>query len=223
MKIVHLDINMQIDFEDKTCCIWTIESPELLLNYITELQEQVIGNEGKFVLSDENEILSFKKDMSLILSPLEIDYNDKKFINELFKEIKDIVQSGELYEDYVFVKSELVKLMERISESNDYPLQYSEELEVSSLLKMMQVKFDFQDANYFERLITFVQLSQRLLRKKLLIFVNLSSFLSENQLVELEKIAKYEQIKILLINSYQLNYSFSYKWYIIDVDGSEIY
>lgn len=223
MKIVHPDINMQIDFEDKTCCIWTIEYPELLLNYITELQEQVIGNEGKFVLSDENEILSFKKDMSLILSPLEIDYNDKKFITELFKEIKDIVQSGELYEDYVFVKSELVKLMERISESNDYPLQYSEELEVSSLLKMMQVKFDFQDANYFERLITFVQLSQRLLRKKLLIFVNLSSFLSENQLVELEKIAKYEQIKILLINSYQLNYSFSYKWYIIDVDGSEIY
>ena len=223
MKIVHPDINMQIDFEDQTCCIWTIESPELLLNYITELQEQVIGNEGKFVLSDENEILSFKKDMSLILSPLEIDYNDKKFINELFKEIKDIVQSGELYEDYVFVKSELVKLMERISESNDYPLQYSEELEVSSLLKMMQVKFDFQDANYFERLITFVQLSQRLLRKKLLIFVNLSSFLSENQLVELKKIAKYEQIKILLINSYQLNYSFSYKWYIIDVDGSEIY
>ncbi|MGO5334608.1 type II-A CRISPR-associated protein Csn2 [Enterococcus cecorum] len=223
MKIVHPDINMQIDFEDKTCCIWIIESPELLLNYITELQEQVIGNEGKFVLSDENEILSFKKDMSLILSPLEIDYNDKKFINELFKEIKDIVQSGGLYEEYVFVKSELVKLMERISESNDYPLQYSEELEVSSLLKMMQVKFDFQDANYFERLITFVQLSQRLLRKKLLIFVNLSSFLSENQLVELEKIAKYEQIKILLINSYQLNYSFSYKWYIIDVDGSEIY
>ncbi|MCJ0596250.1 type II-A CRISPR-associated protein Csn2, partial [Enterococcus cecorum] len=180
-------------------------------------------NEGKFVLSDENEILSFKKDMSLILSPLEIDYNDKKFINELFKEIKDIVQSGELYEEYVFVKSELVKLMERISESIDYPLQYSEDLEVSSLLKMMQVKFDFQDTNYFERLITFVQLSQRLLRKKLLIFVNLSSFLSENQLVELEKIAKYEQIKILLINSYQLNYSFSYKWYIIDVDGSEIY
>lgn len=223
MKIVHPDINMQIDFEDKTCCIWIIESPELLLYYITELQEQVIGNEGKFVLSDENEILSFKKDISLILSPLEIDYNDKKFINELFKEIKDIVQSGELYEDYVFVKSELVKLMERISESNDYPLQYSEELEVSSLLKMMQVKFDFQDANYFERLITIVQLSQRLLRKKLLIFVNLSSFLSENQLVELEKIAKYEQIKILLINSYQLNYSFSYKWYIIDVDGSEIY
>ncbi|MCJ0544405.1 type II-A CRISPR-associated protein Csn2, partial [Enterococcus cecorum] len=191
--------------------------------YITELQEQIIGNEGKFVLSDENEILSFKKDMSLILSPLEIDYNDKKFINELFKEIKDIVQSGELYEEYVFVKSELVKLMERISESIDYPLQYSEDLEVSSLLKMMQVKFDFQDTNYFERLITFVQLSQRLLRKKLLIFVNLSSFLSENQLVELEKIAKYEQIKILLINSYQLNYSFSYKWYIIDVDGSEIY
>lgn len=223
MKIVHPDINMQIDFEDKTCCIWTIEFPELLLNYITELQEQVIGNEGKFVLSDENEILSFKKDVSLILSPLEIDHNDKKFINELFKEIKDIVQSGELYENYVFVKSELVKLMERISESNDYPLQYSEELEVSSLLKMMQVKFDFQDTNYFERLITFVQLSQRLLRKKLLIFVNLSSFLSENQLVELEKIAKYEQIKILLINSYQLNYSFSYKWYIIDVDGSEIY
>ncbi|MEQ3517041.1 type II-A CRISPR-associated protein Csn2 [Enterococcus cecorum] len=170
MKIVHPDINMQIDFEDKTCCIWTIESPELLLNYITELQEQVI-----------------------------------------------------VYENYVFVKSELVKLMERISESNDYPLQYSEELEVSSLLKMMQVKFDFQDTNYFERLITFVQLSQRLLRKKILIFVNLSSFLSENQLVELEKIAKYEQIKILLINSYQLNYSFSYKWYIIDVDGSEIY
>ena len=33
MKIVHPDINMQIDFEDKTCCIWTIESPELLLNY----------------------------------------------------------------------------------------------------------------------------------------------------------------------------------------------
>ena len=48
MKIVHPDINMQIDFEDKTCCIWTIESPELLLNYITELQEQIIGNEGKF-------------------------------------------------------------------------------------------------------------------------------------------------------------------------------
>lgn len=224
MKLVHPDINMQLDFEDKAVCIWTIESPGLFLYYLTELQGQIIeGNDGNFVLSNDDKIISLKKEASLILSPLEIDYNDKKFISELFKEIKDIVQFGELYEKYVSVKSELVQLMERISECNDYPLQYSEEFELTSLLKLMKVGFDFQDTDYFERLLTFIQLSQRLLQKKLLIFVNLSSILSESQLVELEKIAKYEEIKILMVNSYQINYSFPYKWYIMDVDGSEIF
>lgn len=224
MKLVHPEINMQLDFEDKAVCIWTIESPSLFLNYLTELQCQIIeGNDGGFVLSEDDKIISLKKESSLILSPLEIDYNDRKFISELYKDIKEIVQSGVLYEEYVLMKSELVQLMEKISECNDYPLQFNDELELTSLLKLMRVEFDFQDTDYFERLITFIQLSQRLLQKKLLIFVNLSSFLSESQLLELEKIAKYEEIKILMVNSQQINYSFPYKWYIIDIDGSEIF
>ena len=62
-----------------------------------------------------------------------------------------------------------------------------------------------------------------LLGKKLLIFVNIRSYLENDQIRELMKNAVYNEISLLFIENIQRDFSKDEKYYIIDKDNCEIY
>lgn len=62
-----------------------------------------------------------------------------------------------------------------------------------------------------------------LLRKKVVVFVNIRSYINDEQLEQLIKTAKYNEIAVLLIENHQKGFSKETIRYIIDRDGCEIF
>ena len=76
--------------------------------------------------------------------------------------------------------------------------------------------------NFLERLVRYMRIVERLLKKKLFVFVNLRSYLSNQQIDELIKEATYQEIQLLLIETCARDCIEGVTRYIIDKDGCEI-
>lgn len=68
MKLVHVDLEKPIAIHRNCPTEWIIESPELFLKYVEQLQKQNQGEEGNFVLSKADTELNMKRDVELILN-----------------------------------------------------------------------------------------------------------------------------------------------------------
>lgn len=76
-----------------------------------------------------------------------------------------------------------------------------------------------ESPEYFVR---YMRIVERLLKKKLFVFVNLRSYLSNQQIDELIKEATYQEIQLLLIETCARDCIEGVTRYIIDKDGCEI-
>lgn len=77
--------------------------------------------------------------------------------------------------------------------------------------------------NFTEKLVQYMKIMAELMGKKVLVFVNIRSYLENEQIQELIKNAVYNEISLLFIENIQRYFSKTENYYIIDKDGCEIY
>lgn len=68
-----------------------------------------------------------------------------------------------------------------LEDSANYAVQFSDRLDIVGLLKAMDVKYEEIEESLLEHLIRYIKLVVELLGVKLIIFVNLRSYLSDRQ------------------------------------------
>ena len=96
-------------------------------------------------------------------------------------------------------------------------------MDLAGLLKAMDVKYEEIEESLLEHLIRYIKLVVKLLGVKLIIFVNLRSYLSDRQFMGLIQEIKYQEIKALFIENQEKACIEGGMRYIIDKDGCEIY
>lgn len=67
--------------------------------------------------------------------------------------------------------------------------------------KALAIGFDYDKNSIIEKLIEYIKVTSDLLDKKLFIIINLDSFLTEEDLVELSKFLCYNEIKVLALQN----------------------
>ena len=87
----------------------------------------------------------------------------------------------------------------------------------------MDVKYEEIEESLLEHLIRYIKLVVKLLGVKLIIFVNLRSYLSDRQFMGLIQEIKYQEIKALFIENQEKACMEGVMRYSIDRDGCEIY
>ena len=92
-------------------------------------------------------------------------------------------------------------------------------MDTVKLLKLYEVRIEPQCNTVLERLIEYTKVLTRLLRKKLLIITNISSFLNQSDIKELVNMCVYLKMNLLLIESKELDFHGHIKTYIIDNDN----
>ena len=110
-----------------------------------------------------------------------------------------------------------------LEDSANYAVQFSDRLDIVGLLKAMDVKYEEIEESLLEHLIRYIKLVVELLGVKLIIFVNLRSYLSDRQFSGLIQEIKYQEIKALFIEKQEKACIEGGMRYIIDKDGCEIY
>lgn len=202
---------------------WIIESPELFAEYVQELYMQCENDEGRFVLSEEENEINLSKVSEIIMNPLGLELNQKKIINKLYSELVKTSMSEVMYEKTAELTRYIANYIMDLEDNADYTVQFSDRLDVSILLKAMDVKYEETEESLLEHLIRYIKLVVSLLNVRLIILVNIRSYLNDTQFDELIQEIKYQEIKVLFIENQGRGCAEGGMRYIIDKDGCEIY
>lgn len=224
MRLIHPEISLPlIDENSFTCYEWIIEAPRAFSKYVQELFKQINGGEGNFVLSCNEKELDIPKSMDIVVDPFSVNLNDRKIMSKLYSELSQIAHNGE---NYLFTQnlfSELQKYCLNLEQSSNYVLEMVSEIDITALFKALDIKLEIYSDGFFEKLNQYIKIVAGLMKRRIIVFINLSSYLLKEQLEEIIKNAAYNEINLLLIENQQRNYFLKdTKYIIIDKDECEI-
>ncbi len=164
MKLVHPDLEGQILFDAQRPCEWIIESPDAFLKFSQELCSQAGGGEGRFVLSEEEEI-SLSKYAEIIVNPLNVDINDRKVLNKLYAELSELAFGEELYLETQKMLAGLQEYLLKLEHTSDYFLETDSEPDVTAVFKAAGVRLQNYADNFIENLCQYITMMASLMRK----------------------------------------------------------
>lgn len=222
MKLVHPDLDRQILFDNSRSCEWVIESPTLFAKYVEELYSQSEGKDGAFILSENDKEIDMGKYMEVIINPFAVNVNDKKILSKLYMELLELSVADNLYLLTQKIKSELQSYMLQLEYTSPYMMTMDLETDMTNIMKAMGVKIENYADNYFENLVLYIKIIAELLQKKIVVLVNIGSYIEREQMEQLLVTAMHSEIKLLLIENEERNFSGEVIQYIIDKDGCEI-
>lgn len=217
MKLVNAELFLNINIEENKPVVLTIENPKVMTEVIGQLYELCNSGEGDFVLSEGGKQLSFERTTEIIINPFQIDFNSRKVQSKLYSELLDAEIN--YAEEKAIIQSLIIEYLDKLTQNVPYEM-ISNDLDLDSmkLFKMFEVRIEAQCNSLLERLVEYTKILSRLLRKRLLVFVSISSYLDTNELNALYEICNYNKMKVLLIESHELYLPFHTKTYIIDKD-----
>lgn len=215
-------MGQQIIWKEQKACEWIIEEPEIFTNCIQELRNQINGMDGNFTVSEKEDILSISKVAELIINPLEVNINDKKILTKVYSELERIACQEEIYLDTQELLSKISGYLMQLEQNSSFILEIDENIDLVAIFKATGVKLAQYADGFWETLIQYVKVVAEIAMKKIIIFVNLRSYVTEKQLEELLLQASYDEVYLLFIENVQRDCHDGIIRYIIDKDGCEI-
>lgn len=223
MRLVHFDLTEAILDETSNFTEWILESPEIFSEYVQELNNQIAGEEGRFVLSENEKELDLEKKAELIINPFGVDVNSRKILNKLYTELSELSKTEQMYTKTVELFQNMQEYMFELEQCTDYILEFDHDLDMIALLKAMNIRYENKEVNQLERLIQYIKILSSAAGIRLFIFVNIRSYLSEEQMQEIVKELCYQEVHALFIENQQRSCMKGGRQYIIDKDRCEIF
>ena len=221
MKLSHPFLNHPIDWERGYINTFVVENPKMYREFLTELNEQAGGLNGRFVLS-QDEIIDISKSTEIIYNPLLISIEDnKKILTGILKDFTEIAINdfyGKTVELYA-------KINENISDlifSSGQDLIFDDINDISQILKLYNIHPDTENLSLAEKILLYMELCEKYLKKKLFVFVNLHGYFSAEERELLFKDISYRCHNVLIIERYDVKSSDREIKRIIDIDLCEI-
>lgn len=160
-----------------------IENKKLFRNTLNALA----ADEGEelFVISEDFKPLDFKKKVFYFSDILNVALNDKKINNKIISELESV--ANEVYlESLSDIKLRLLNLAEKLSFHFDYDYSYTDNLETSALLKLLEFRIRDDSSDSLESLVLCVRILQKHLGVRLIMIRNLSLYYTTQEISALE-------------------------------------
>lgn len=219
MNLIYRRLGLDFTLDENRPLIITVEKPELLSEMIEDLQHMAVDNmDGAFGLYEKEKSYSIFKESTFVYNPFQADCNDKKVINKLYQEIKQI--SDEYMQERVtHVLASNMELLDDIIQEIPYSINYNIDADIVGMLKMYAVRLEDEYENLIERLDNYIKIISKLCNIHILFLVNIKQYLSTDELNELYQCAAYEKVHIIdfEFHSYDENIDVEKNW-IIDKD-----
>ena len=224
MKIINNTWQRQIVLEDNLIHTIVFENKKYYRESILELIRQHKGYEGNFILSNNNKEVSFDKNSYFISDLFNIDINNKKIITKVYGEL--LRNALDNIAEYNKIISYIREYFETLVFNNNLDLEYNDEIEANSLLKLGDFKIQIGESNYLEKLIKFLKVLVELCNIKVIFIVGLYRVFSVEEVGKIYKEICLNKINIINIESEQQNIKksdcYNEKVYIFDQDNCEI-
>ena len=147
----------------------------------------------------------------------------KKIQNKLLANLKDIAVDSEHYLLTNDLIGQNIVYIEKLIESIDYSIEYNNMPDINSLLKIFEIKLKPDYDSVLEKIIEYIKVVNRFLNINSFVFLNLKSYLTNDELEPFYKDCFYNKINLLLIESSLSEHRLDCEKYrIIDKDLCEI-
>jgi len=198
MKLAHISIETPIEFNDNKIISWVLENPQTYLSFTKELICQNQGDSGNFVLSNNLKTLKIDSDVEMIVGPFIISLNSKKITTMITKRLTKSVSEN----DYIVKFQEIAKLAKNfltdLAMDSDIPIEIGE-LHEENLIKIADFKVA-EAKTFYENLVNYISLILNLFRPKLLVLVDIKSYIPSTDFNDFIKFLEYEDVNVLFVD-----------------------
>lgn len=199
MKLVHLDLESQFEFDDKINLL-CVENALQFRKFLEDFHCQIDGFNGKFVLSENEKNIDFSKSVAVITDYFSLDFSEKKLQNKLYAVLQTICEE-QFKVDFAKFNEEFYRLFNKLNNESPFELDCDTDPSISALLKCFGVSFSCENSSFIEKLCKYAEILFNLLSLKLIVFVNLKSYLSKDEIELVYKFFTYNNINIFLLES----------------------
>ena len=221
MKLIYNPLGLSLNLRDYCCNVLVIEDNYAFEQFIIHLNQQIKGKEGMFY-SDEEKMTLFKR-MSMVSSPFDLQISERDLQKKLYMNLMEEVETTSKLERFSDIHAQLIETMEELSIYYDFEIEYNDEFSVTSILKNLNVSLRPFEGSFCSKFIAFGDVMHKLLEKDYFVLCNCDVFLCQEDYIELEKWAKYNEITLLLLRNAKLLWPKECNEYIIDKDWCEIH
>lgn len=175
--------------------ILVIESAEICREMVQAFIDSVNNDLDDWIFSESEKILKKSTIIEIVTSIFTLDFNNKKIQKGIIDDMYEI-STGEKY----FIKMrELIRDLELFFYELDFELPYNIQIEITdfkTVLKSGVMGITAPDS-LMERIDEYIKISARLLKIRVLVFINVIEYFSEEEWKQIERTAMYEGIYLI--------------------------
>lgn len=222
MNLVTKLLENSLEIKAKKINTLVIEDRKYFTLFLREIIDNINKESETLDLIEDYKKLDFSKSTEVIFDLFSLNANGANLLKKLYIELEKDLNSEDMYKKKIELEGSLSNFIDDLVFRSRFSLRYGE-INYSSLFKSFSVEFDYDKGSTIESLIEYFKVSSDLLNKKLFIIVNLDSFLTDDDLIELANFLCYNEIKVLgLQNSITREIKACDNLRIVDKDLCEI-
>lgn len=203
IKIVHPHLEMPLIVGGDKVQLFIIENPNEFYRVVRELGEQFNGEEGDFYFTENDKQISPSVFGDFVESLFSLDMNGKRQINLLYKLLEKETFLTDHSALFGHINVSVCKFFSALFGEQPFSLCY-QELSPMDLFKMSDIRFEENYSNLTEKIICYINEMIALKKSKFFVFINLKSFLSDEDLLLLYHHCCMEKVGLLLLESSRL-------------------
>lgn len=223
MKIVNFNFEHKLEFKENVITTLVIENQKCFREYINELIYQIEGNDGNFVLSDNNSEIKMSEKVTIVTDYYSLNDKISSYDSKLQNELKKIVVNDDLFTKGSEVISKILNFAEEIGMEIPYTLEFTEP-SLQNLIKFLKYRIVLDKNSLPELVLDFMKVSNWLVGLEIFVFVNICSFLTEDEIKILVSESLSLKYNLVFIENIKPTYSIDgEKLIIVDDDLCEIF
>ncbi len=223
MKLVHPILSQPISLLEDRVAVLAVENPVCMRHLITEIVRQLSGEDGDFILSEDQKILSFGSVVELVLDPFRLDINQRRLLNRVYSDVARLAVGEDYYTEGQTIRSEILAFLLKLSAESEFTISFDEDFAWESLLKAVNLKIETVGQSLLECIMDYMKAVELMTSIRLVIFVNLQSYFSQVEIESLEQFSKYDKLNMIRIEGGKWDHNLrSEDVVIIDEDLCEI-
>ena len=217
MRIIYSKYGIDLCLEENKITTIVIENPLVMSEVIRNISRQVNGEDGQWILSDQDKVFSAEKISIFLDNPLMVNSNEKRILTRLYKELSEQANTL-MYEEYTQINSYIVSFLERLLDTVPYHLDMEVDMDLICILKWYGVKIESDGVSVLEALLDYLRALSCICNIHVVFILNVKQFLTIEEVQQLYEFCFYEKMHLINLEG-QKNYNLEQeKCVIIDKD-----
>lgn len=223
MKLSYKEFEPVISLDENIPYVLNLESPMLFRKFLIDFKSQLVIGEGKFIFSERDKILQLNKCVDLLIDPFNTNVNQRKVLQKLYLGLEKNANDAELCEATLAIKSAINKYILDVEYESEFILEHNVDFDLKGLFSAVDLRFVQDNEDFLTRLSRYMEISRKFLGLKAVVLVNVSSYLSEEEIKMLWDSAAYNKLAILMLEHNYTSKIADEKLTIIDNDLCIVY